>query len=864
MTSLKYAGFSIGGTDWLWMDLASATSPGERQERLRVIGFEEARLTHQLGGNLLRLFFSFAALLEHVAPNPIAPGRSFLGGDHQGPWYLLHEAEKIEKVDEVFANLNHICASLDAVPMSGEGLPFADMDAYFAGVRSYNDGNGRDRPVRVLLTLVLLPPRQILEMPSKAAMAAAGRNYDFSALWSAQIHIAIQLWRRVVRRYVVDPGERSIVCAFEVNNEPDYEWLPDELRIEKSQNPAASPVTKYVTELHNTQIPVLQETAAAFQPTVWGGYADQPGPWVDHGRFDHTPVLEFQWGRKFDWYIKCYAELAEHMSYAIWHEARSANRHDIAIISAGVTHNNLDYLIRMYRANSNAFTYCTAMGLHPYHWPHHNIYDTYFKSPYDLSPWRAASPREYAARYFKRFDFFKEAARLTRLKGPESFGFEGKRIWLTEFGIPTKVFGEYNSAQAKFVPFIRPRSTPPEAIAYPSAVWEDLWDAFFDQVRPDDLVQENCDAIAFFSLRETAQPHFDKHDDDRSNFALIRRDGSPRLAQATLLRFREFLRGRAGVADIDVEFTEMPLWARGRSYSTQLLRSQPWTHIQPAREVLSTISMLTDDERQFLYWCTAHYYENKGEIVELGPFVGGSSVAFAAGLRDAWRGSGRRIKVYDRFESDDFMEKFYFVPNGLKTINKSFRHIYDAQTAAYGDVLEIHSGDVVQEHWSGAPIEILFIDIAKNWRVNDHVNRTFLPHLMPGKSLVIQQDLYHQYEYWTIITMELLADYFEYVGFVKWNSAVYRCVRRVPPDVIPEDLRGLGLALLSNMIKTTIARHTDPYLVGILRAALIGLYVDFGDYDQATEMSTLVLAEHYSEPMVIQAIKNFGLTGDMA
>jgi hypothetical protein len=112
--------------------------------------------------------------------------------------------------------------------------------------------------------------------------------------------------------------------------------------------------------------------------------------------------------------------------------------------------------------------------------------------------------------------------------------------------------------------------------------------------------------------------------------------------------------------------------------------------------------------------------------------------------------------------------------------------------------------------------------------------------------------------------MELLAEYFEYIGFVKWNSAVYRCVRRVPPDAIPEDLRSLGLARLSDLIKASIVRHTDSYLVGILRAALIGLYLDFCDYDQANEIATLVLAEHGNEPMVTQAIRDFGLAREIA
>jgi len=71
-------------------------------------------------------------------------------------------------------------------------------------------------------------------------------------------------------------------------------------------------------------------------------------------------------------------------------------------------------------------------------------------------------------------------------------------------------------------------------------------------------------------------------------------------------------------------------------------------------EALNTISMLTEDEKRFLYWCTSRFYENKGEIVELGPFAGGSSVALAAGLRASWPEANRTVQVYDRFKTDDW------------------------------------------------------------------------------------------------------------------------------------------------------------------------------------------------------------------
>jgi len=856
---MRYVGFSVGGVEWLWTDLVTSASPSERLDRLRTIGHEEARLTRQLGGNLLRVFFSFASLLREFVPNPQKPGMDFTPKTHEGAWHLLPDTEKIAALDQVLETLETLHARLTALPANGQGLAFEDLDGYLDGVRACNETQRKERSVRVLLTLVALPPVQILEAPAGIVLSHYRRRYTFNRLWELYIAISIRLWRMVVRRYVVEPREHKVVCALEMNNEPDYEWLPDEVRIEKALDPNAYPLSKYITELHQPQIPEGQRVSPPFERSPWGTFKEQLGMWTEAAPASKTPVMEFNWGPKFDWYVRCYAELSVHMSYAVMHESRSAGCNDLDIVSAGVTHNNIDYLIRMYRANPQAFQYCTAIGLHPYHWPEHNVHDTQFVSPYDLRDWRSASPREFAMRFFKRFDFFTEAARLTRLSGPESFGLEGKKLWLTEFGIGSKIMGAHNYDHAEFVGLIRPRAIPADALPFKSAVWEDLWDAFFDQITPAYLDANNCPTILFYTLRETACPAFDKHDDDRSNMALIRRDGSPRMDPQTFLRFRSFMSAATGEPDErDVIFSNMPIWARGKSYSNALLRSRPWLYTPVPNDVLQTISMLSEDEKRFLYWCTAHFYENKGEIVELGPFAGGSSVAFARGLQSAWQGSQRTVKVYDLFRTDEYMDKYYFEPNGLSTIDGNFRHIYDKQTAGCADLLTVYEGDVTKTGWNGDPIEILFIDIAKMWHVNDHVNRTFMPHLIPGKSLVIQQDFFHQWECWTVLTMELLRDYFEYVGFVRWNSAVYRCTRAVPLHVIPEDLRSLGLDRLRELMNAAIERHKDGYLRGMLNTALIGLLKDFGAHQDALQLGQRVARNFSDQPIVIQAVKDLG------
>jgi hypothetical protein len=114
-----------------------------------------------------------------------------------------------------------------------------------------------------------------------------------------------------------------------------------------------------------------------------------------------------------------------------------------------------------------------------------------------------------------------------------------------------------------------------------------------------------------------------------------------------------------------------------------------------------------------------------------------------------------------------------------------FRDQFEKNVAPYADLIEVHAGDVLEHEWKNGPIEILFIDMAKHWKVCDWVTRQFFPHLIPGRSLVVQQDyLYSRWVAWLHVTMEFYADYFEYVCDTEVNSVVFLCEKKIPESVL--------------------------------------------------------------------------------
>jgi len=214
-----------------------------------------------------------------------------------------------------------------------------------------------------------------------------------------------------------------------------------------------------------------------------------------------------------------------------------------------------------------------------------------------------------------------------------------------------------------------------------------------------------------------------------------------------------------------------------------------WRRTTVPAEVKKVTTMLLDDELRLLHHLARNYYHGVGAIVDAGCFFGGSTVALSSGLRRNAVGDRRPacpLHSYDRFEVEEWTRGIYF-PESTPT-GTSFRDQFDRNIEPYKDLVEVHAGDITSHEWKGGPIEILFIDVAKSVDVCDWVTWQFFRHLIPGRSLVIQQDyLYHHWVAWLHVTMEYYADYFEYVCDTGMNSVVFLNTKKIPEDVLRRD-----------------------------------------------------------------------------
>ena len=213
--------------------------------------------------------------------------------------------------------------------------------------------------------------------------------------------------------------------------------------------------------------------------------------------------------------------------------------------------------------------------------------------------------------------------------------------------------------------------------------------------------------------------------------------------------------------------------------------------------------MLSPDEMRMLFAAAADFYRGAGQIVDAGAFAGMSAYCLATGVtenRDLVS-RGRCIHSYDLFETDDsytrdYIRNVFYTSqdvNGNKKgnlyipgINEDFLEIFWHQNLKYAHLIEAHKGDFTQQAWNKAGIEILFVDVCKTRSLQNHLLLEFLPSLIPGESIVIQQDFHHPWHPYIHIAMEILAPNFEILISREGGSRVYLFKEDPSPNNLKE------------------------------------------------------------------------------
>jgi len=206
------------------------------------------------------------------------------------------------------------------------------------------------------------------------------------------------------------------------------------------------------------------------------------------------------------------------------------------------------------------------------------------------------------------------------------------------------------------------------------------------------------------------------------------------------------------------------------------------------------LGMTVKTEQTFCRHYARDRYTGQGEIVDLGCWMGATTITFSKGLRQNPRlrkeQIQKRIHSYDLFRWHRSMDaNVQGTPlAGRFREGESFLSEFETRTAPYQEHYTVHPGDLNQHPWKGGSIEMLFVDAMKWTDTAQSILRTFYPHLIPGVSLVAHQDFAHFYTGWIHLIQYRLRDYFDFDSEVKRScTVVFKLKRAIPQKLLEQD-----------------------------------------------------------------------------
>jgi hypothetical protein len=270
----------------------------------------------------------------------------------------------------------------------------------------------------------------------------------------------------------------------------------------------------------------------------------------------------------------------------------------------------------------------------------------------------------------------------------------------------------------------------------------------------------------------------------------------------------------------------------------------------PAPEGLNTIPAMTTDAERELYYRLAFEGAGKGEIVELGAWMGASTAYIAAGIRDS--GYAVKAKVYDKFQSKaghvrkvaEFYSKKGIDKVPIGPCVEQFRENL-GPLFAYVDA---YRGQIEDMVWTGGNISVLITDAPKRVPAISAVMTTLREALQPG-AIMAWQDFCHFPSYEIPACLYRLRDHIEFVEAVVPGTTL---AFRVTSQWTAEEVSREALALhkwTPDEIATAWAYWLDGKVpaekAALFRCGAAMFLCDIGHKAEAAE--TLKAVRHFAD-----------------
>jgi hypothetical protein len=248
--------------------------------------------------------------------------------------------------------------------------------------------------------------------------------------------------------------------------------------------------------------------------------------------------------------------------------------------------------------------------------------------------------------------------------------------------------------------------------------------------------------------------------------------------------------------------------------------------------------MVSPAEMDFFRESAARYAGKEGAIVDLGCWLGSTSIALARGILSRGSQAGSRTEKvlgFDRFIWEEWMPAH--IPYGLYQPGESF--LPEARRLVRdhgGDGVELIQADLTLYEWRDGPIKILLVDAMKSEAIARQITISFFPSLTT-RSLLIHQDFKHYYTTWIHVIQYRLRRYFRLDASVPRSGTIsFEVIAPIPREAVDQ---ATGLATISDDEVDASFRHSLD-LVGPddcvnVAAAHVMQYVHLGRKEKALE-----------------------------
>lgn len=216
-----------------------------------------------------------------------------------------------------------------------------------------------------------------------------------------------------------------------------------------------------------------------------------------------------------------------------------------------------------------------------------------------------------------------------------------------------------------------------------------------------------------------------------------------------------------------------------------------WDRALPSSRIV--YGMTTREEQELFTKSVEKVARLEGAIIDLGCWLGSTTISMAKGLRDA--DSSGKIYAFDLFKWDPWMDDYSDDHWCDYEAGESFLPETRRRVGEFKQNISLVEADLTTYAWNHGEIRLLLIDAMKNWELATSIAREFFPYLVKG-ALVLQQDyLAFSVPYMPILHYRL-REYLHYDAHVEIGATVgFRVVKKIP---LEEAIRAGDFSQLSD------------------------------------------------------------------